>query len=615
MGNKDKTKLNQNIQSERDRSLGQMNQFYGQLQSERPAIQAQDQAERQGILDRANSQFTGASSISQEDRDYLRSRSVYKPIAGTYGGGEAPEPGGDGGGGGGGGGDIGGAAAPTGPALFSRSDAGYEEFANTGGVNVGALKEALGGFRELSDKSGGFDPQRLANIEGAGRGYQGIADTGGFTPEGLGRLRQGVEDIRGFGQTGGFAPEKLAALRGIQNKMETIGHEQMTPEDIAQFRGTGFKEFAETGGYSPEQVRMMRARSNAAIPAAYNAEMQNLEARRNVQGGYSPGADALRGRLLRQKGQDIASAARDTELGISDAVRQGRQYGISGQAAQEIALQNALDANRKTRESAFSDALKGGTELENQVAQNKFAGITGAQTAEQGLEQQLVANRLAGLGGVKDTNLDLQNAINSTRVQGLQGIQKTQQESEALIQGGRLAGLAGMMQTDKAKQDAIDAANAAAASRYAADAAAGASRYASDQHAAEYDANMAFKYAQLGSENELNVQGLLQKDRLAGMGSAQDLYGQVGGQASQNDKMRLEAAGLTGSQQQGLLGQQYQAAQLPGAWDRVMGIANAGIGAAGAYFNPTNQRRPNQTNQNTGIYGGQWIPGTSGITM
>ena len=615
MGNKDKTKLNQNIQTERTRSLDQMNQFYGGLQSERPDLKAQDDSERQAILDRANSQFSGASSVSQADRDYLRSRSVYKPIAGTYGG-ETPEgPESGGGGGGGGGNDVGGAPAATGPALFSRSDAGFEEFANTGGVNVGALKEALGGFRELADKSGGFDPTRLANIEGAGRGYQGIADTGGFTPEGLSRLRAGVEDIRGFGKTGGMDPEQVAALRGIRGKLEGLGGQGMTPEEIAQFRGTGFKEFADTGGYTPGQINMMRARSNAAIPAMYNQEMQNLEARRNVQGGYAPGADALRGRLLRQKGQDIATAARDTELGVADAVRQGRQYGITGMANQEVELQKALEAQRKNQATALSAAGEGGLSLENALAANKLAGLTGAQTAEQGLEQQLVANRLAGLGGVKDTNLDLQNSINQSRVSGLQGIQKTQQESEALIQGGRLSGLQGMMQVDKERQNAIDAANAASAARYAADSAAGASRYESDRHAAEYDANMQLKYDTLGSENELNMQGLIQKDRLAGMGSAQDLYGQQNARLSANDQMRLQAANATSGQQQGLLGQQFQAAQLPGAWDRVMGIANAGIGAAGAYFNPTNQRRPNQTNQNTGIFGGQWIPGTSGITM
>lgn len=609
MGNKDKTKLNQNIASERDRSLNQMNQFYGELQSERPGLRAQDQAERAAILDRANQQFTGTSGMSQADRDYLRSKSEYKPTFGPgWAGGEQPESGGGGGGGdgesgdGGGGGGIGGIGGIAPPPLYARSDAGYEEFAGTGGVNIGRLEESLGGFRELADKTGGFDAGRLANIEGAGKGYQGIADTGGFTPEGMSNLRRGVESLRDYGRTGGIGEPELAGLRGIGSKLETLGGQGMTPEDIATFRGTGFKNFADTGGFTPGEINMMRSRSNAAIPAMYNAEMQNLEGRRNIQGGYAPGADALRGRLLRQRGQDIAGAARDTELGISEQVRAGKQYGITGMAGQEKSLQEALNKQRETQSAALRAAGEGGLALESQLAQNRLAGITGAQTAEQGLEQQTVANKLAGLGGVRDTNLDLQNAINQSRVSGLQGIQKTNYDAQSLVQGGRLAGLQGMMQVDQARQQAAEAEAANAAARYAADSAAGSASAARTQAQAEYDANMQLKYNQLGSANELSAQELMQKDRLAGMGSAQELYGQVGGQLSQNDQMRFNAANATSGQQQGLLGQQFQAAQLPGAWDRVMDIANAGIGAVGAVYGAP--KKPAGGNTGTAPRGG-----------
>ena len=589
MGNKDKTKLNQDIQSERTRSQQQFNQFYGELQGESAALKAQDASERANVLGMANQSYQ-TGGVSQADRDYLRSRSQYKPIAGTYGG-EAPE--GEGGGGGGGGGGegmgIGGYQAPD---YFARSDAGFEDFAGSGGVDIGKLEESLGGFRELSGKNAGWDEGRLADVAGVVKGYQSIADTGGFTPEAQANLRKGIADLRAFGETGGIDPERVAGLRGIGSKLEAIGGQGMSPEDIAAFRGTGFKQFADTGGFTPGEINMMRSRSNAAIPAMYNQEMQNLEARRNIQGGYAPGADALRGRLLRQRGQDIASAARDTELGISQQVREGKQYGITGMAGQEVALQNALNQQRLAQTGALTAAGTGGLQLESELAGNRLAGIQGAQTAEQGFEQQMTANRLAGLQGTGQTTMDLQNAINQTRMGGLQGIQQTNKDAQSLVQAGREFGIQGMFQVDQARQQAAAQEAANAAARYSADASAGASRYATDRQAAEYDANMALKYDTLGSQNELNMQELMQKERLAGMGTAGEIYGQVGGPRSQNDQMRFNMINSNSGANQGLLNQQFQAAQLPGAWDRVMNVANAGIGAFGAYATAGAGRNP-----------------------
>lgn len=94
----------------------------------------------------------------------------------------------------------------------------------------------------------------------------------------------------------------------------------------------GWGTFAETGGYSPEDIAGIRQRSLSGIPSIYERARQELGRRSAVQGGYMPGFGGNLAQMARQMSQIQAEKARDVELGISGAVRQGKIAGMGGLA-------------------------------------------------------------------------------------------------------------------------------------------------------------------------------------------------------------------------------------------------------------------------------------------
>lgn len=190
------------------------------------------------------------------------------------------------------------------------------------------MEESLGGFREFS-KTGGWDPNRVASMD------------------------QNIAGLKEFGKTGGLDAEAIQRMRG---------------------NGV-YDEFAKTGGLSEQDRTNMRTRANSVIPSMFGSMRDQAARQGAVQGGYGPGQMALMSRLGRNQAGAAADTALNTELGITGAVNQGRQWGAGGMTSAEGQLQG----------------LRTG---------NQLAGMTGAADVESGMVNSIAQGRMAGFGGI-----------------------------------------------------------------------------------------------------------------------------------------------------------------------------------------------------------------------
>lgn len=92
----------------------------------------------------------------------------------------------------------------------------------------------------------------------------------------------------------------------------------------------GYQDFSKTGGYSPEDISNLRARGTAPIRAAYANAEREVARQRSLQGGYSPNAMALQGRMAREQGQLGADAMQNVEAGMVDTRNTNKLKGLEG---------------------------------------------------------------------------------------------------------------------------------------------------------------------------------------------------------------------------------------------------------------------------------------------
>jgi len=92
----------------------------------------------------------------------------------------------------------------------------------------------------------------------------------------------------------------------------------------------GYQDFSQTGGYSKEDIGNLRARGTAPIRAAYANAEREVARQRALQGGYSPNAFALQGRMAREQGQLGADAMQNVEGGIVNTRNTNKLSGLAG---------------------------------------------------------------------------------------------------------------------------------------------------------------------------------------------------------------------------------------------------------------------------------------------
>ena len=228
----------------------------------------------------------------------------------------------------------------------------YADFMNGGGVDVGAMREGHGTLRNLSD-TGGFDAETRARVMGD-----------------IGRYRQ-------FAETGGIDE----AARG-------------------RMRGAGvFDDFAQTGGVSAGDAANLRKRATSGVPAFYGAMSEDMNRARRIGGGSSAMGNAAALKLARERSRGVSEAALNAELGITDRVREGKQWGAGNIAQSEGALQQLLTGNKL---AGIGGALGGEMNLANSVAGTRLGAATNLGASEQNIQGIVQKGKMYGTSGMQD---------------------------------------------------------------------------------------------------------------------------------------------------------------------------------------------------------------------
>ena len=229
----------------------------------------------------------------------------------------------------------------------------YNETLKTGAIDENKIRAAGHGTMEEISKSGGFDDATKARILGDINAYRELGKTGG---------------------------------------VDAAAQERM--------RGLGvFDEFARTGGVSDTEQRNLRARGIAPISAMYGAMAEDANRARRIQGGSSGMANARALAMGRERSRQAAETALNTELGISDRIRSGRQWGAEGAATTESGLQGLLSSNRL---AGMGGALQGEMGLADTIAKNRLTGAGMWNQSETGIQELLQRGRFQGAGGLEN---------------------------------------------------------------------------------------------------------------------------------------------------------------------------------------------------------------------
>lgn len=196
------------------------------------------------------------------------------------------------------------------------------------------------------------------------------------------------------------------SLKGYREFSETGGINDAMRDRI---RGSGvYDEMARTGGYSEGDKSNIRSRSNETTGAFYKNLKAEMDRRKAIQGGYAPGFSGSGVRMARESSIAGGRNARDTELGISDSVRQGRMEGANALSGAERAYTQALQGGRLAGLGGMQEAgrmgyggLEGVAGARMQVAQHNAAAAASRSAASGADERYANQLRLQGLGGLE----------------------------------------------------------------------------------------------------------------------------------------------------------------------------------------------------------------------
>jgi hypothetical protein len=246
-----------------------------------------------------------------------------------------------------------------------------------GGVKPSTYGGVKGLYNEFASKTGGVD---AAPIRAAMAGMRSVAGSGGWSPEDRAKQNALIAQMEEMGRTGGLSAEDMNRMRG----------------------GGVFEEFQKTGGYTPEQISDLRARSNSTLPAFYDQVREGQNRMASIQGGNPAASAAMAARLAREQAKGMREQSLDTELGLNEQIRTGRQWGAEGGAQAEGALQNLRTGNMIQGQRGAADTRGG---MLNSIAQNQTAASQGWTQGELGLGGLIQEGRqfgTTGLQGVAD---------------------------------------------------------------------------------------------------------------------------------------------------------------------------------------------------------------------
>src|SRR5207248_1662373 len=277
-----------------------------------------------------------------------------------------------------------------------------------GDYGRGYNRNYLDTYNDLAGRSGGFDTRRLGNINQASNYLRGLPSSNVYSD-----VNRGISGLLKGGNWG----DVNASIGGLQDIGRTGGVSQ---EDIANIQRPIFSEFEQTGGYSPTDISNIRGRSAAGAASTYS-NLTDALARERLASGQAGVLGTSGLRLARQSAQDVGQRAADTELGISNAIREGRLGAANTLAQNQLALSRLTSGNRL---SAYGQA--GGLALNReQAAQDAMA-----RAASLGLSRQEQINEAQKAAAGID--LQTQGLINQARLGGAGGLQSAEERQRAL---------------------------------------------------------------------------------------------------------------------------------------------------------------------------------------
>lgn len=247
-----------------------------------------------------------------------------------------------------------------------------QEHAQDRGRNEGDLNASRGrGDQLYGDLYAGYNSLINSGVSGAG-GSGGSGGGGGFQAPPTDSRFGEVENVyREYMNNGGVNDEARNRIRG----------------------GGVFDEYAKTGGLSDKDKLNIRSRGTSTIPAFYDAARQDANRASVVQGGYGPGSAALMSRFGRQQAAAGADAALNAELGISEQVNKGRQWGATSMSDAEKALVDRVNQGRQWG----TGGLEGRAESDRSA---QMAAASAAAAADRYNQEFALRQKMMGLEGL-----------------------------------------------------------------------------------------------------------------------------------------------------------------------------------------------------------------------
>lgn len=438
----------------------------------------------------------------------------------------------------------------------------YESAEGGGGGGVGSSApnepEYMSVFRDLAGKTGGYDSNRLSNVEGvAGRlsdtrnNYNDVnANIGKLGNVDFSGVRNSVNDIRNIDRSGS---------QDMINKLKEFGATGgITDDDTKNIRRDSLLDFEKTGGYGNEDLANIRSRSNSGASAVYRNLTDTMKRNAATGAAGTPGLDAATMQLARKSAQDVGTTARDTEIGIKEKVNAARM-----DASKELA-KNQLEQTK----------LRTGNQL---TGYTNAGDLDVARTGQIGNAASQAGNLELGISGQTGTNLAAAGKLGIDREAGITDAAAKSadinQTTQRDINNSRLGG-AGGQQTETLTRAQIDAQNAnAAASR--------------GQSGAQFQRS-------LDAENQRFMMGLENDNARFGISGQADMYSAAPGELIADQNLLRGYRQDRSSDEQNAIGSRINAGYMPGLGSDI----STGLGIAG---------------QIAGMGGGM-VPGLSGIT-
>ena len=270
------------------------------------------------------------------------------------------------------------------------TEASYRKFmGETGGLDPTKFNEFQGTLFELA-KTGGWTPEQIANVNKSIAGYQGFADTGGLDAEAINRMR-GLGVFDEYSRTGGYNEQDIAnaRARGTSGIPAMYGRMREEAGRLGRVQGGGGP------GQAALMSRMGRDQARGITEASRETELGIKDAvnkgRQWGTQGLTSAEQSLQDLLSRNKLAGMGGVAEAT-TNMANSIGGIRSGAASAGAGNETSWQGLKTSNQL----AGTQGLQGMAES----AANRSMAASAQSTADARWRASFLAdNMLAGAGG------------------------------------------------------------------------------------------------------------------------------------------------------------------------------------------------------------------------